>query len=101
VIVEPGYAIAPNGDEIALPRGVALVVALDGDEGYVSVRPWDHPCPDGTPTTGATSNPRCIEEACVVAVAADLPRHALGVARLRRAESGWTVDTAYEAPRAR
>src|SRR5262249_20598958 len=101
VVIDPGYAIALNGDEIALARAVALPVSLEGTEGYVTLRPWDHPCLDGAPSAESPFNAHCIEEACIVAVAADVPPHALAVARLRCSPDGWVVDSTYELARAR
>lgn len=88
VVVEPGYAIDPRGEEIWLPCRVTLALPPQADAAFVTIRFWEKPCP-----------PFTVEEACVVALAAEVVSPALGLARLVRGETGWFVDPAFAVTR--
>lgn len=99
VIVEPGYAIDPLGEEISLADGARLALPTVGAQAFVTVRYWEHPCPE-SPKSGS-DNPcsPCVEEVCLIGVRADVPPSALAVARLLRMDKHWIVDAAFVAPR--
>ena len=92
--VEPGYAIDSCGEEIALPRGAVLTLPRAGQELFVSLRHWDHPC-SPVPTPHGQPTPSRIEEACVVSVVDAVAEPAIAVARLLRSEGRWIVDPAF------
>jgi hypothetical protein len=99
IIVEPGYAIDPRGEEIALPAGATLALPAGGDEAFVTLRFWEHPCPE--PSTSEGENPcfPCVEEVCVIGVSREIPPSAFAIARLLRLDNYWIVDAEFVAPR--
>jgi hypothetical protein len=99
IVVEPGYAIDRQGEELAVSECVRLALPADGDPTYVSLRYWDHPCAEvpsqGTPDVGS------IEEVCVIAIVRDVLPPALEIARLIRLDGRWTVDPTFVRARVR
>jgi hypothetical protein len=89
VVVEPGCAIDPRGEEVSLASAVSLAIRAQGDSAFVTVRYWERVC-------GAV-----VEEACVIGILPDVVAPALGLARLVRADGRWEVDPAFAPPRAR
>jgi hypothetical protein len=100
LVIEPGYAIDPCGEELAVPACVHVPLPSDGDAVFVSLRHWDHPCAQ-SPSRPDTIAARCIEEACLISIAGAVPARGLAIARLVRAESRWSVDVAYLPQRSR
>jgi hypothetical protein len=95
IVVEPGYAIDPLGEELALPGGAALAAPQHGDCAYVTLRFWEHAV-SATPTpAGGPATMSMIEEACIVAVSPDAVAPALALARLLCSAAGWQVDPAF------
>jgi hypothetical protein len=95
IIVEPGYAIDPRGEELALPDGATLALPAGDDEAFVTLRYWEHPCAESS--TSESDNPcsPCVEEVCVIGVRSKVPPSALAVARLLRLDKCWTVDVGF------
>jgi len=89
VVVEPGYAVDPQGEEISVPCRVTLAPP-HGDEAFVTIRFWERPL-----------GQLAIEEVCVVGIAALVVPPALALARLVREEAGWTIDRAFAVARIR
>jgi hypothetical protein len=92
--LEPGYAIDPCGNEIAVGRGAVLALPRAGAQLFVSLRHWDRPTtpvpsPHGEPT------PSRIEEACIVGVVDVVAEPAIALARLLRPEGRWIVDPGF------
>ena len=99
IVVEPGYAIDRQGEEVAVSECVRVTLPADGDVTYVSLRYWDHPCAE-VPSQG-TLDISCIEEACAIAIVRDVLPPALEIARLVRFDGRWTVDPAFVRTRVR
>ena len=99
VVVEPGYAIDPQGDEIALCTCVALRLPTTPSEAFVSLRGWDRQFAP-VPTSSGSEDTR-IEEACVIAISKCAPATAVPLAHLVRGPAGWTVDASFTALRVR
>jgi hypothetical protein len=99
VIVEPGYAIDPLGEEIALPGGASLALRASDDEAFVTLRFWERPCSDPSMPESDSLRVQCVEEACVVSLAPIIPASAFAVARLLRVDDNWIVDPEFAAPR--
>ncbi len=97
IIVDPGYAIDACGEEIAVCAGAALKPPSDGNEAFVSVRFWEHPCGLDSRSEGGEAG---IEEACVIGVGQAVLPPALALARLIRADGAWRVDPVFVPPRA-
>jgi hypothetical protein len=99
VVVDPGYAIDANGEEISVPRPVVLAPPPGGDPVYVTVRYFENPCPPIPSLVGETPEAPCVEEACVVAIGPDASAPAIPLARLVYSESTWSVDPVFAPPR--
>jgi hypothetical protein len=100
VLVERGYAIDRLGEEICLPRGVALAAPVSGDAAFVTLRYWERPCSPTTTIDGGTATSR-IEEACVLGLKSSVADPAIALARLIRSENRWRLDPTFEIPRIR
>ena len=99
IVVAPGYAIDGDGEEIAVCASVALIAPSAGNEAFVSVRFWEHPCRQVPHSEIGVLDATRVEEACVVSVGqAVLPR-ALALARLVRSDDAWSIDPAFVPPR--
>ena len=99
IVVEPGYAIDPQGEEIALPNGATLELAAGGEEAFLTLRFWEHPCPGSSPVEGDYPCSPMVEEACLIGVRSDIPASALAIARLLRRNNYWIVDPEFAAAR--
>jgi hypothetical protein len=100
VIVDPGYAIDACGEEIAVCAGAALAAPSSGNETFVSLRFWEHPCSPDSPSASSESSVTRVEEACVIGFAQAVLSPALALARLIRADGGWSIDPVFAPPRA-
>ena len=100
IIVGPGYAIDPYGEEIAVCAGAALALPSIANEAFVSLRFWEHPCSPDSPSASGESGVTRVEEACVIGFAQAVLPPALALARLIRADGGWSIDPAFAPPRA-
>jgi hypothetical protein len=100
IIVDPGYAIDRCGEEIAVCTGATLALPSVGNEAFVRLRFWEHPCSWDSPSASGESGLTAVEEACVIGFAQAVLPPALALARLIRADGGWRVDPAFVPPRA-
>jgi hypothetical protein len=96
VVVDPGYAVGPLGDEYALRTVVALRLPAKASEAYVSLRGCDRPFAP-VPTSSGSEDTR-IEEACVIAIAKCVHATAVPLAHLMNGSAGWAVDSKFTAP---
>jgi hypothetical protein len=78
----------------------ALAPPGGGDEAFVSLRFWEHPCSPDSPSASGESGITRVEEACVIGFAQAVLPPALALARLIRADGGWSIDPAFAPPRA-
>ena len=94
VVVSPGVAISPDGEELVLCEPVTRDLCQGSSVCYVTValveRPTS-PTPDGEPSR--------IEESAEVAVSEDLPAGHLAIARLLRDDGAWRSDPRFNPPR--
>jgi hypothetical protein len=97
IIVDPGYAIDGCGEEIAVCAGAALAPPSGGNEVFVSLRFWEHPCPLDPSASGERGVSR-VEEACVIGFAQAVLPPALALARLIRADGEWSIDPVFVPP---
>ena len=99
IAVAPGYAIDPCGNEIALCESVKLRLPADHHEAFISLRHWER---GRDPAPGPDEpSPTFIEDACIVAIAANVPATAIALARAVHEASGWSIDARFVVPRAR
>ena len=99
ILVDPGYAIDRHGEEIAVCAGAALAPPGGGDQAFVSLRFWEHPCSPNSPSASGESGIARVEEACVIGFTQAVLPPALALARLIRADGGWSIDLAFVPPR--
>lgn len=99
VRVNPGYAIDPRGQEIALACSAAVVLPQTPAQVYVSIRHQDVPSTP-VPTADGGSVFSRIEEACTLCLVDTVAEHAIALARLSRSGGAWQVDRSFAAPRA-
>jgi hypothetical protein len=94
VVVSPGLAISPEGEELVVCEPVTRAVCPDSVACHVTLalveRPTD-PTADGEPSR--------IDESADVAVAEDVPTGHLAIARLIRDGGVWRFDPGFEALR--
>jgi len=105
IVIEPGYAVDGDGEEIALPCGarVAMRDAMPGASAnglFVTLRFWQRPS-DETAATGASTEPTMFEELALIGLAPDAVMPAIGLARLLRTQTGWQLDPGYTPPHVR
>jgi hypothetical protein len=102
VAVSPGFAIAPDGEEIAVPERATQALPADGSALYVTVAYFEQPARP-VPVLGEESDTAFtrIEESFALSVAPSIPSGAVALARLVRADALWRVDEAFEAVRVR
>ncbi|MEO8506231.1 MAG: hypothetical protein ABI593_01220 [Betaproteobacteria bacterium] len=94
IVIEPGYALDANGDDVAVASCVRIALPPAGDAVFVSIRAWDHPCA-AVPAAAGEIDSDYVEEACLVAFTPDATPPALAIARLLRSTGGWAVDAAF------
>ena len=95
VVIEPGYAIDRNGEEISIPCVARVQPPAQGNTAFVTLRFWEHPCPLTDATGGLPSGMSAIEEACVIGISPEVVVPALAIARLIRSEGSWQVDREF------
>jgi hypothetical protein len=94
IVVSPGVAIAPDGEELVVCDPVSLDVCVGHAVCYVSMTLAERavdPMVEGEPTR--------IEESADVGVSDDLPSGQLGIARLKLDSGVWRLDPSFEPPR--
>jgi hypothetical protein len=94
VVVSPGVAIAPDGEELVVCERAILDVCAGKSLCYVTVALTERP-ENPTPSGEASR----IQETAEVAVSEDAPAGHLAIARLLRDGDGWLVDAAFEPAR--
>jgi hypothetical protein len=99
VVIEPGYAIDRNGEEISIPCVARVPPLAQGDIAFVTLRFWENPCPLTAATDGLPSGMPAIEEACVIGVNPEVKAPAFALARLIRSGGRWQVDPDFVTPR--
>jgi hypothetical protein len=100
IIVDPGCAVDGDGEEIAVCAKAALAPPSGGNEAFVSVRFWEHPCRLDSLSENSELAVIGVEEACVISVGQAVLPPALALARLIRTDDTWCVDPVFVPPRA-
>jgi hypothetical protein len=101
IVVEPGYALDPNGEEISVPLPVELLPPAAGDVAFVTLRYWESPCPPVPALEEGELESPCVEEACVIGIKPDVVAPAIALARLVRSDGRWRVDPTFQPPSVR
>jgi hypothetical protein len=96
VVVSPGVALDPSGEELVVCERVTRDVCQGVSSCYVVLRLVEratHPTPDGESSR--------VEESAEVAVSDDVPPEQLALARLIHDAGVWRADPTFNAPRVR
>lgn len=93
VVVAPGHAVDPRGEEIAVCIPVTLAMPLNADTAFVCVRHFERPCTPAPQADGMAATR--VEEACIVSISAAIPPEAVALARVVRQAGGWSLDPAF------
>jgi len=98
VVVEPGFALAPNGEEIEVPVVATEELPPRGQHLHLNLRHAERP---SRPTSSGSDEPEFsrIEETFSISLEASPADDGLALARLRRDGSGWRTDGTFEARR--
>jgi hypothetical protein len=91
VVVSPGLAIAPDGEELVVCDRVTRDACQGQSVCYVTVALVERPA---NPMPGGEASR--IEETAEVAVSEDVPPGRLAIARLLREDGAWLVDPGFE-----
>jgi hypothetical protein len=98
LIVSPGLAIGPSGDEIEIIEPVSCPIAAQQDVAFVSLRGVERPVdPAPASTSAGVMRPTRIEEGFVVSIEPEPDPAAVVLARLLRDESGWRLAAGDDA----
>ena len=95
VVVSPGVAIAPDGEELLVCEPLTTEVGAGRIASFVTLRLED--LETGTTVGGEASR---IEESATIAVLDDVPPGHLAIARLRRDGEKWQPDRGFRPARA-
>jgi len=99
VVIAPGLAFAPDGDEVFVDAPCRLALPASGAAWLVQVAYREEPCRSVVTTT--TSQPSRIVESHRASLAATPDANAVSVARVHRLRGRWRVDAKFEPPRLR
>jgi hypothetical protein len=94
VVVSPGVAISPDGEELVVCDRVTRDARPGGSVCNVTVALVERPA---NPTPGGETSR--IQESAEVAVSEDVPPGHLAIARLLLQDGVWLVDPGFEPPR--
>ncbi len=98
VVVEAGFAIDANGEQLALPCSVCLAAPVQGVAAFVTLR-FGERAYAPVPMADGSSQMSMTEEGCIIGLHADVVAPAIALARLVRVDAGWRVDTTFVALR--
>ena len=105
VVIAPGLALDPVGNEIAVDQVIQLALPTQGADCFVLLRYAEHPCrpapvvadASGDPSDpGGDLHPTRIVETFSVALAAEGAADAVAIARLRPVRGRWRVDARFK-----
>ena len=96
VVVSPGLAIGPTGEELLVCEPITSVLGSTGSPSFVTLGLVDRPLAVvPTPDGEAVSR---VEEVVVVDILPDPPASHLVLARLKRSGRRWRLDPTFKAP---
>jgi hypothetical protein len=101
VAVQPGFAIAPDGEEIVVPCEASAGLPQSASQLFVTLSRAEvpsHPVPASDDEQPQFTR---VEETFALGVQATASQNGIALARLIRAASGWMIDDAFAVPRAR
>ena len=99
VVVGPGYAIGPDGEEIVVSSPLSVALPIACDPVFLALRRQERlvdPVPSPSPTGPGDVEYTRIEESAALVFAADASSSdSIALARLRRGRSGWAPDRRF------
>lgn len=101
IVVQPGVAIAPDGEEIEVPCRASAGLPDTGSQLSVMLMHGERLTRPAPALDDAQSEFTRVEESFTLHVEAIADRNGIVLARLIRTACGWTVDEAFSASRAR
>ena len=110
LVIAPGLAFDPHGNEIYVDQPVALPLSTQGAALFVLLHYVERPCrhvpvmsSDPLDTTDGVSStqPSRVAETFSAEVAPTLAVDAVAIARLRQVRGRWRSDSTFDAGRAR
>ena len=107
VVIAPGLAFDPAGNDVAVCAPATLGLPQDGGALFVLVRYAERPCrpapvaPDPSNEGVATTAPTRIVETFDAELAAASATDAVAIGRVRRSRGRWRVDASYAVPKVR
>ncbi len=101
VVIAPGLAFAPDGNEIALGSPSVLPLPASGSEAILLVQLAYREVPSHPVVAAATTQPSRIVETCAATLAALPDADSVGIARVLRVRGRWRIDPKFTAARVR
>ena len=103
VVVAPGFALDPLGEEIDVPRRTSLPLPGKGKALFVQIRYVERhgravPAPGSADSSGEPPYSR-VEETFEISIAPARDPRAVAIARLTRVRRDWLLDRRFETPR--
>ena len=103
VVVAPGFALDPRGEEIEVPRRISLVLPTKGKSLFVLVRYSERLLRPAT-VVGSGSKTKSwtrVEETFELSLAPAASANAVQLARITRSRGKWVLDPRFRPARAR
>lgn len=102
VVVEPGVAISPNGEQILLCDGSSALLPANASSCYISLLQVDVPVePVPAVNSEPGTEPSRIEERARLEVSITVPAGGIALAKLEQQQSVWRLDPNFHPPRSR
>ena len=96
VVVAPGFAVDPRGEEIEVPRRITLPLPAKGTSLFVLVRYSERLLrPAAVGSGSATKSWTRVEETFELSLAPSASANAVKLARLERAKGKWALDPRF------
>ncbi len=101
VVIAPGLAFAPDGNEIVLDAPSVLPLPASGSDAALLVQLAYREVPCRPVVAGSTTQPSRVAETSATTLAALPDANAVGLARVLRVRGRWRIDPKFRAARAR
>ncbi len=101
VVVRPGFAIAPDGEDIEVPCQASADLPQTGTQLFVMLSRAEFPSHPVPASDDEQVQFTRVEETFALGVQGVASQNGIALARLIRAADGWSIDEAFSAPHAR
>ena len=96
VSVEPGVAIAPDGEELVVPDALICALSAPCSSGFVTLRYVERAVPPDLAIGTTESEASRIEESVALEFEKELPNDGVAIARVTCDATGWHLDTDFQ-----